>query len=182
MIQTLARAIDFPTFYPDSDGKPMADNTLQYRWIVLLVSNLKHLFRGQTVFVAGDLLWYPQPVTQHPALSQAPDAMVVFGRPGGDRRSYKQWEEDNVAPQVVFSINNKRILQKKLLFKQAFHGKRKKLTLDDGFHTRRSRLKLIPRSRIVLTVGDGFQTRRSHLKVIALQDAVSRLNSLDQIN
>ena len=104
MIQTLARAIDFPTFYPDSDGKPMADNTLQYRWIVLLVSNLKHLFRGQTVFVAGDLLWYPQPVTQPPAPSQAPDAMVVFGRPGGDRRSYKQWEEDNVAPQVVFEI------------------------------------------------------------------------------
>ena len=46
--------------YPDSDGKPMADNTLQYRWIVRLVTNLKPLFRGQTVFVAGDLFWYPQ--------------------------------------------------------------------------------------------------------------------------
>ncbi|MDB9403323.1 Uma2 family endonuclease, partial [Microcystis aeruginosa CS-1036] len=28
-------------FYPDSDGKPMADNTVQYRWIVRLVANLK---------------------------------------------------------------------------------------------------------------------------------------------
>jgi hypothetical protein len=27
--------------YPDSDGKPMADNTVQFRWIVCLVSNLK---------------------------------------------------------------------------------------------------------------------------------------------
>ena len=121
MIQTLTRAIDFPTFYPDSDGKPMADNTLQYRWIVLLVSNLKHLFRGQTVFVAGDLLWYPQPVTQHPALSQAPDAMVVFGRPKGDRRSYKQWEEDNVAPQVVFEILSESNTASEMLKKQRFY-------------------------------------------------------------
>ncbi len=104
MIQVLPRPIDFPNLYPDSDGKPMADNTLQYRWIVRLVSNLKHLFRGQTVFVAGDLLWYPQQVTTPPAPSQAPDAMVVFGRSDGDRRSYKQWEEDNIAPQVVFEI------------------------------------------------------------------------------
>ncbi len=66
-------------FYPDSDGKPMADNTVQYRWIVRLVANLKYLFKGQTVFVAGDLLWYPQQVTVPPAPRQAPDAMVVFG-------------------------------------------------------------------------------------------------------
>jgi Uma2 family endonuclease len=30
--------------------------------------------------------------------------MVVFGRPKGDRGSYKQWEEANIAPQVVFEI------------------------------------------------------------------------------
>lgn len=45
--------------YPDSDGKPMADNTLQYEWIVYLVENLKRLFAEQVAFVAGDLLWYP---------------------------------------------------------------------------------------------------------------------------
>ena len=98
MIHALTRSLDFPNLYPDSDGKLMADNTLQYRWIVLLVSNLKHLFRGQKVFVAGDLLWYPQQVTAPPAPAQAPDAMVVFGRSDGDRRSYKQWEEENIAP------------------------------------------------------------------------------------
>ncbi len=91
-------------FYPDSDGKPMADNTVQYRWIVRLVANLRYLFKEQTVFVAGDLLWYPQQVTVPPAPRQAPDAMVVFGRPPGERGSYKQWEEDNIAPQVVFEI------------------------------------------------------------------------------
>jgi hypothetical protein len=34
----------------------------------------------------------------------APDAMVVFGRPKGPRSSYKQWGEDDIAPQVVFEV------------------------------------------------------------------------------
>ncbi|MET0099833.1 MAG: Uma2 family endonuclease, partial [Arthrospira platensis] len=38
MVQT---PIPADILYPDSDGKPMAENTLQYRWIVRLVSNLK---------------------------------------------------------------------------------------------------------------------------------------------
>ncbi len=29
---------------------------------------------------------------------------MVFGRPKGDRGSYKQWEEAEIAPQVVFEI------------------------------------------------------------------------------
>lgn len=30
--------------------------------------------------------------------------MVVFGRPKGDRGSYQQWNEDNIAPQIAFEI------------------------------------------------------------------------------
>jgi Uma2 family endonuclease len=87
--------------YPDSDGQPMADNTKQFRWIVLIKENLELLFADDPrVFVAGDLLWYP--VEGHPEIRIAPDAMVVFGRPKGDRGSYRQWEEDNIVPQVVF--------------------------------------------------------------------------------
>ena len=48
--------------YPDSDGQPIAESTLQYRWIVRLVSNLRRLLNDQTAFVAGDLLWYPSSV------------------------------------------------------------------------------------------------------------------------
>nr|NCS22691.1 Uma2 family endonuclease [Microcystis aeruginosa G11-06] len=108
-------------FYPDSDGKPMSDNTVQYRWIVRLVANLKYLFKGQTVFVAGDLLWYPQQVIVPPAPRQAPDAMVVFGRPPGERGSYKQWEEDNIAPQVVFEILSPSNSAREMLKKQSFY-------------------------------------------------------------
>jgi hypothetical protein len=46
--------------YPDSDGKPMADNTKQFNWIVKIKENLEICFvQNQNVFVAGDLLWYP---------------------------------------------------------------------------------------------------------------------------
>lgn len=89
--------------YPDSDGQPMADNTVQFRWIQTLQGGLDALFLDDPlVFVAGDLLWYP--VEGNNTLRAAPDVMVVFGRPKGDRGSYRQWEEDGIAPQVVFEI------------------------------------------------------------------------------
>jgi Uma2 family endonuclease len=89
--------------YPDSDGQPMSDNTKQFRWIVTIKENLELLFaKDPNVFVAGDLLWYP--VEGNNTVSHAPDAMVVFGRPKGDRGSYRQWQEDGIAPQVVFEI------------------------------------------------------------------------------
>ena len=89
--------------YPDSDGQPMADNTKQYRWIVTIKGNLDAIFADNpNVFIAGDLLWYP--VEGSNTIRQAPDAMVAFGRPKGDRGSYMQWREDDIAPQVVFEI------------------------------------------------------------------------------
>lgn len=89
--------------YPDSDGKPMADNTVQFRWIITIKEGLEALYRDrEDVFVAGDLLWYP--VEGRIDVRTAPDAMVVFGRPKGDRGSYMQWKEENIAPQVVFEI------------------------------------------------------------------------------
>lgn len=91
--------------YPDSDGKPMAENTEQYRWIVILKENLEILFASAVdVFIAADLLWYPIQVESPPAPREAPDVMVIFGRPKGRRGSYQQWREENIPPQVVFEI------------------------------------------------------------------------------
>ncbi|MEE3718101.1 Uma2 family endonuclease [Tumidithrix elongata RA019] len=88
--------------YPDSDGNPMSDNTEQYRWIVIVKENLEIIFaEDPNVFIAGDLSWYP---VQGSLERTAPDVMVVFGRPRGRRGSYKQWVEDNIAPQVAFEI------------------------------------------------------------------------------
>jgi Uma2 family endonuclease len=105
--------------YPDSDGKPMADNTQQFRWIVVIQQNLEWLFADHPdVFVAGDLLWYP--IEGNNKICTAPDIFVALGRPKGNRGSYKQWEENNIAPQVVFEIlslsNRSTEMDKKLLF------------------------------------------------------------------
>ena len=103
MVQQLQPDASTTVNYPDSDGQPMADNTKQFRWIVVIKENLELLFVNQPeVFVAGDLLWYP--VEGDNAIRQAPDVMVVVGRPKGDRGSYRQWQEGNLAPQVVFEI------------------------------------------------------------------------------
>jgi Uma2 family endonuclease len=109
--------------YPDSDGKPMADNTLQFRWILVIEQNIDWLFaEDPNVFVAGDLLWYP--VEGNNRLSMAPDTMVVFGRPKGYRGSYQQWREDNIPPQVVFEVlspsNTKREMERKLLLYHSY--------------------------------------------------------------
>ncbi|WP_435184736.1 Uma2 family endonuclease [Cylindrospermopsis raciborskii G7] len=105
--------------YPESDGEPMADNTRQFTWIVKIKENLEILFKSNAdVFVAGDLFWYP--VKGSNKIKLAPDTMVVFGRPKAHRGSYRQWEEDNIPPQVVFEIlspgNTQDEMDKKKLF------------------------------------------------------------------
>jgi Uma2 family endonuclease len=106
--------------YPDSDGQPMADDTRHFSWIVLIKENLEALFRDRDdVFVAGDLLWYP--VEGRPDIRRAPDTLVAFGRPKGDRGSYRQWEEDGLAPQVVFEVRSPANGFKEMLEKLEFY-------------------------------------------------------------
>ncbi|MDM9582215.1 Uma2 family endonuclease [Nostoc sp. GT001] len=112
--------------YPDSDGQPVANNTIQFSWIVAIKQNIEWLFANDpNVFVAGDLFWYP--VEGRNKIVNAPDVMVVLGRPKGvgvarrrHRLCYQQWKEEGIAPQVVFEIlspsNTQTEMDKKLLF------------------------------------------------------------------
>ncbi len=114
--------------YPETDGKPMAENTIQQEWIITLITGLNALVPD---FVAGDLFWYP--VEGRPAVVQAPDAFVAFGRPKGHRRSYRQWEEGGIAPQVVFEVlspsNTLAEMTKKFIFYD-LHGVEEYYILD----------------------------------------------------
>ena len=71
--------------YPESDGKPIADKTLQWQRRVMIMEELREQFAGQAVLVAGDLLWYPS--EGEPRIHATPDAMVAFGHPDGHRSS-----------------------------------------------------------------------------------------------
>jgi hypothetical protein len=80
--------------------------------------------------------------------------MVVFGRPKGYRGSYKQWEEDGLAPQVVFEVRSPANGFKEMLDKLAFyeaHGVEEYYTYDPdperndltGFQRQEERLRPI---------------------------------------
>jgi hypothetical protein len=72
MSQTAPRALPTPVVYPESDGRPMADNTKQLRWIVVLYDNLAALFPDNPdIFVGGNQFWYP--VEGYPEIVNAPD-------------------------------------------------------------------------------------------------------------
>ena len=110
-------------YYPESDGKPMADNTKQFNWIVKIKEGFELLFANDPdVFIAGDLLWYP--VEGNNKIRVAPDTMIVFGRPKGDRGSYRSWDEEDIDPQIVFEIlspgNRKKEMDKKLKFYEQY--------------------------------------------------------------
>jgi len=109
--------------YPDSDGKPMAENTRQYQWIVTIKGNLDAIFANDPhVFVARDNLVYAQ--QGDPKIVKAPDVYVAFGRPKGHRGSYKVWAEEGIFPQVVFEVlspgNNDREMVKRRKFYEKY--------------------------------------------------------------
>jgi len=133
MVQQLSSpSLENELLYPDSDGKPLADNTTQSRLIFTIKGGLDALFKDRAdVFIAADLFWYPVQLTQQQIKEleepqrQAPDVMVVLGRPKGERGSYQQWLEDNIPPQVAFEIlspgNTKQEMETKFNFYQQ-HG------------------------------------------------------------
>jgi Uma2 family endonuclease len=141
--------------YPDSDGKPMSDHDLQYKWIVVIKEGVEaQLVDDSNVYVAGNLLWYP--VEGKPKIRGAPDVLVAFGRPKGLRGSYKQWEEGDIAPQVVFEVrspgNRAGELKRKFEFYER-HGVEEYYLYNpfngslEGWRRRRDELKKIARMR-----------------------------------
>jgi Uma2 family endonuclease len=89
--------------YPESDGKPMAETDLHRDWMVRIIDLLKTRYRGQQVYVSGDLILYY--VEGDPRKSVVPDAFVVKNSDPGRRRVYKIWEEGRV-PDVVFETTS----------------------------------------------------------------------------
>ena len=89
--------------YPDSDGRPMADNTPQF-WSINLVSSMLDVWFGacEDVYIGGDtLIYYRQ---GKPEYCVAPDIYVVFGVRGiGALGSYKLWEIGK-APDFVLEV------------------------------------------------------------------------------
>jgi len=108
--------------YPESDGQPMAENTLQYQWIVTIQGNLDLQFANDAdVFVAGDNFIYPKEGDN--TTVYAPDVYVAFGRPKGHRGSYRVWEEAGIFPQVIFEVLSPSNTVPQMTLKRQFYRK-----------------------------------------------------------
>ncbi len=91
-------------FYPDSDGKPMAESDLHRDIMVYIIHLLQRFFAGQQVYISGNLFVYYEKGS--PRKSISPDCFVVFDIDPQKRRSYKIWEEGK-GPDVVFEVSSK---------------------------------------------------------------------------
>ena len=88
--------------YPDSDGKPLAENDAQLHAILYAVGALRVYYSERAdVYVSGDLLVYYEEGNLR--VSVAPDAFVVFGVENRIRRNYKVWEEGK-GPEFVLEV------------------------------------------------------------------------------
>lgn len=107
-------------FYPNSDGKPLAESYIHLYAILVTLEILRQYLQGQQATVLGEqFLYYAQ---GYPKLRVAPDVMVIFNVAPGGRDNYKIWEEGQV-PAVIFEITspgtkNQDIGFKKTLYEQ----------------------------------------------------------------
>ncbi len=91
-------------FYPETDGKPMAESDLHRDLMLNLISTVRHHFRQDPeVYVSGNLLVYFE--EGNPKKVVAPDFFFVRGIPKGRRRIYKVWEEAK-GPEVVIELTS----------------------------------------------------------------------------
>ena len=90
--------------YPDSDGLPMAENTVQCRAIREAMGALENHYKpGREVGIASDLLLYYR--QGDPATSVAPDLMVSFDMRMLGLPSYKLWEVGK-PPEFVLEVSS----------------------------------------------------------------------------
>jgi Uma2 family endonuclease len=93
-----------PIYYPDSDGKPVAEGDCERDYLFYLVEALKCHFEDQPrVYVSANLLIYYEEGNPH--RSVAPDVFVVFDVPKRLRNIYQTWVEGK-GPDVVIEITS----------------------------------------------------------------------------
>ena len=107
-------------FYPETDGKPMAETELHIKTIINLYIALQRFFAEKSGFrVFSDIMFYYE--EGDPKKSIAPDLLVVKSDNRDLRRVFKLWEES--IPEVVFEISSRHTwredLQKKYILYQS---------------------------------------------------------------
>jgi Uma2 family endonuclease len=90
--------------YPTSDGRPMGETDLHRDEMFNAIETLKLYFKGQRIYVTGNLLLFYKEGDRRRDVS--PNVMVVKGVEHRQRQNYLLWEEGK-APSVVIEVTSK---------------------------------------------------------------------------
>ena len=94
-------------FYPESDGKPMAETKFHRAVMMALIDGLQDWFAaGPLAYVSGNEFLYF--VEGDPRRVVSPDVWLALGIDGaGQGRSFKTWEQGGKAPDLVVEVSSK---------------------------------------------------------------------------
>lgn len=107
-------------FYPESDGKPMAETERHFREILKNFNLLENYFAPiPDVYVLGNMMMYYE--EGEPRKSISPDIFVAFGIGRKERRIYKIWEEGK-PPDFVLEFASKKTYQNDLTAKKQLYA------------------------------------------------------------
>ena len=106
--------------YPESDGKPMGETDEHREEMVEHIQVLQDFYRGQRVYVSGNLLVYYE--QGNPRRFVVPDAFVVKALAPKRRRVYKTWLEGK-SPDVVIETTSKKTRRKDTVDKPELYAR-----------------------------------------------------------
>ncbi|MFH0823439.1 MAG: Uma2 family endonuclease [Pseudomonadota bacterium] len=114
--QSILVGLEDDTYYPESDGEPMAEGDAQLQYMIYCVEALKlHFAAYSTVYVSGNILFYYEMGDRDKSFS--PDVFVVFGVEKRRRPKYKIWEEGK-APDFIIEITSHTTRRRDVGFKK----------------------------------------------------------------
>ncbi len=106
-ISTPKTNLENQVFYPEADGKPVAESDITRDYLLNTVFLLGRHFATQNrpnVYVSGNLFIYYQ--KGNPKAVLAPDVFLIFGVGNQKRRIYKAWEEGDKLPDFVMEVTS----------------------------------------------------------------------------
>ncbi len=101
-----APTLETDIYYPESDGKPMAETDLHRDAMIKTIQILSEYYKEYwDVYISGNLMMYY--IKGNPRKSISPDVFVAFGVGKKQRRTYQIWNEGKPPDFVLeFSSEN----------------------------------------------------------------------------
>ena len=97
--------------YPSGDGEPMAESDITCYYLFYALGALRLFFQERSdVYVSANSFIYYEQGNNKAVVS--PDVYVVIGAANRQRKNYKLWRENGIAPQFVLEVTSETTQEK----------------------------------------------------------------------